>query len=155
MVPEEISGQVHYSPHETGSPSPQFVVKEMEVAQRLGVTRKRLRDYRDEWLNEGTDWGVVKKVPQWTREAADRVASKMAGGSAAVPVSPTQRGTVELLSSTQNPTIWMARLGEKTVRVYLRPDPRWHPGMEIEVRAGAQPNVYVYEGPMPRWKGKM
>lgn len=145
-----------------GTPTPPRIhsepsgeVKEAEIARHFGITRETLRGYRDELLLKGTDWRIYKKVPVWTPGALEAVSRHIQGASAPVVLEALKTEKVRLTHPTQNPTIWFADLDGKRVSVRVKPDDRWWAGIWIDVREGGHPGVYVYEGPVPRWKGKL
>ncbi len=60
-----------------------FVVSEMGLVERLGVTRAILKTWRDANLVRGRDWDAVAKNVLLTQEAAERLALAI-GASAPV-----------------------------------------------------------------------
>ena len=143
-----------------------FVVSEMGLVERLGVTRAILKTWRDANLVRGRDWDAVAKNVLLTQEAAERLAlalgvsapvleknaapaSKNASGEASIP----EVEELVMVRAFRNPKLIEARRKNAAiVMVRVQSNENFRPGMVL--RAVAVNHLWVLKGRCPRFPGR-
>ena len=143
-----------------------FVVAEMGLVERLGVTRAVLKAWRDANLVRGRDWAAISKNVLLTQEAAERLvlalgvsapvleknaahASKNDSGEASIP----EVEELVMVRAFRNPKLIEARRKNGVgVMVRVQSNENFRPGMVLRAVQGQ--TLWALKGRCPRFPGK-
>jgi len=143
-----------------------FVVSEMGLVERLGVTRAILKMWRDANLVRGRDWDAVAKNVMLTQEAAGRLSQSF---GIPAPISEKNAAPPSLNASTEvlipeaeevsmvrpfrNPQLIEARRKNGAlIMVRVQSNVNFRTGMVLRAVQGQ--SLWVLKGRCPRYPGK-
>lgn len=156
-------------------------ITESKLAEKLGISREILQRFRASTLNKGVDWSLEKRVVIY-RPAGLILAARHLGEIPAESKKKSKKAAkidrlkvinaprnrrivfaVPLNSADKNPknsnpnkglrTITTADLKQPLLRVRVRDNSKFLPGMEMPVRHIAD-DVFELTGNQPRYKGR-
>jgi len=141
-------------------------ILEADAAVKLGVSRDVLRELRD-GLTEGADWRKAGKNIEISAAAFLTVKKGLGVEAAPVgsdepPAATAAQGepvelTVHHVPKLNHRIVVAKKNGSETlVRVRVKNNANWMPGMPMKARPDAGYNdVFVLEGRCPRFRGRM
>lgn len=149
---------------------------EQALARILGIKKNRLVSLRRTHLARGTDWevqgAVVCYTPAGVQKLRDLAARPVAPGDAAnagsvddadaetEALAATEQAIPELLELVvlricPNPSLVICQHGETEVRVRVRTNLNFVPGMRLPARQPRNAgDAWFHEGRLPRFKGR-
>ena len=140
---------------------------EEELAAEMGISRDDIRDLRDRCLIEGEDWHRKKARVFFSAQGVQNLKKELAvgvglalekneaGGALASEAGAEEMVVVNVPGRNRRIMSAQKKVGGALVRVQVRDNGNFMPGMEIKARAGGEfPDLYVLEGRAPRWRGK-
>lgn len=138
-----------------------FTVRETDLAQGLGLSRKKMRALREAQLTPA-DWqekdGAIfyRDVTAERLQAALELAANDGPGDEA---GEEDGGTPEpsqgvVTTFWSNPRIVGIRVGDQAGRLRVKDAAKFVKGMKVPVRLEQAPDLWVLTCRQPRWKGK-